>query len=204
MQCRADKCKYFTLTELLVVIAIITILAGMLLPALGRARERAKLTRCRSNLHQCGLAFNMYADDYDKMLPQAESNGNSHPELEAVNNSYLKSRDCWYCPSINVLANWSPDLKNTDDNWSQYNIGYYYWSCKAAHAYTPPFAARMPRRLTLRDPADTWLMSDVFGKYFWKNGAPFPHIRKKWSVLTVLCLDGRVADIHGRPIDSFK
>jgi prepilin-type N-terminal cleavage/methylation domain-containing protein len=204
MKCRTNKCKYFTLTELLVVIAIITILAGMLLPALGRAREKGKLTRCRSNLHQCGLAFNMYADDYEDMLPQAETNGNSHPELEEANNSYLNSRDCWYCPSIHVLASWSPDLNNTDDNWNQHNIGYYYWSCKAAHSYTPPFAAGMPRRLTMRDSADTWLMSDVFGKYFWQNGAPFPHIRKKWSILTVLCLDGRVSDIAGRPIDSFK
>ncbi len=199
-----NKCKNFTLTELLVVIAVIAIMAGLLLPALVRAKEQGKLCRCRSNLHQCGLALSMYADDYRDMLPQAETNGNSHPELSEVNDSYMESRNCWYCPSIKVLAGWSEDLDNTDDNWSQHNIGYYYWSCKAAHAYTLPFADKMPRRLTVRNSGDCWLMSDVFGKYFWQNGAPFPHARKKWSVLTVLCLDGRVSDVSGRPIDSFK
>jgi len=93
----------FTLIELLTVVAIVAILAGLLLPALASARNRARQTQCIGNLRQLGIAVTVYAGDSKDRLPCCSRLGDGSlyglPGLRTVLRTYVADAELFHCPA---------------------------------------------------------------------------------------------------------
>ena len=152
---RGGNLLSFTLIELLVVIAIIAILAALLLPSLGRARESAKLSSCAGNIKQVLVLCTMYGDDFDDWFPPC----NLNPNWIKANNfggylnglgflnapagtfaqqktAYTSSGDVFFCPNLTgVGTGWYGASSTPAQRWAGGNTGYSYvgnpWICQA-------------------------------------------------------------------------
>ena len=152
--------------ELLVVIAIIAILAGMLLPTLGRSKSIAGEKACVSNLRQVGLALLMYDDDEKDFFPLEPTEHNLLPDLlDALETCQSGLVRVFYCPQANYMGlyaqnpNYTPkggvdSVIDTPTNRVAGNVSYVYFSfrtnkyCSAAPGgYWREAANFMPRQL---------------------------------------------------------
>ncbi|MBW8042558.1 MAG: type II secretion system protein [Planctomycetes bacterium] len=190
----------FTLVELLVVIGIISFLMALIVPALGRARDQSKLIICRSNQRNLLLGCLMYASENDSRLPVDKQLHNTHTGLiESLSGGgYIQVSKIYYCPSEKA-----DDLKYSEDNFRNGNIGYFYYSFsdRPTDRYLSTFFLKKlpwPRLLSDMMKDDKWVFSDS-----WFSNMPTAHRWYKKGV-NYITLDGSVHMVKQSPKREFN
>jgi len=158
--------KEFTLIELLVVISIIMILASLLLPALGKAKESAMSAKCQGNLKQIGLTNLSYGDDYNGYVP-IHYGVSTNWVTALYSNKYVNHHKVFECPaSLSEAANRKVTLTASGNIAQPLGIGYgrNYWKFPYASGEMPYHRFQQIKR-----PSITLCVCDSFGD---RNSSP--------------------------------
>lgn len=193
LRARGPALRAFTMIEILVVLGIIALLAAILLPVLGRAREAGRSASCKSNLHQLGLAMTQYTADYERYpraLDPSDRQGiwagnpvasgvdfNSVPMLNVALNSYVRSNQVWACPSdsgFDVLENYETPMAARPTCHEAFGMSYFY---RTELTLLDLSEEHLP------DPVNTNVLFDGNGGWHGSNGVLGLNPSKRYNVL---------------------
>lgn len=170
--------KGFTLIELLVVIAIIAILAAILFPVFAKAREKARQTACLNNMKQLGMAYSMYAQDYDETAVY-------HANTYEIGFFYDPSHGWW-------MPNWAYNLHTYVKSWNVYMCpsakkapGYPTTCSYALNPYVGSITtAHIMEMSKINSPANTIALSETnWHSLVWFPAAPlYPNYSGAWPL----------------------